>query len=58
MINIGIVVPDNPTTGSWVDVHLGMAVGVLDEEEAKASLAFLDELEEAVARAVESPETA
>lgn len=29
--------------GDWVEVHTGLAVGVLDEAEARARLAALDE---------------
>lgn len=46
-VNIGIVMPDEPKPGTWVDIHMGMAVAVLDEGEARASLDFLDELEAA-----------
>lgn len=47
-INIGIIERDQPTPGTWVDIHMGMAVAVLDPDEARASLEFLDELERAV----------
>lgn len=47
-VNIAIVAPDDPGPGTWVDIHMGMAVAVLDPEEARASLDFLDELERAI----------
>ncbi len=47
-VNIAIVAPDDPGPGTWVDIHMGMAVAVLDPEEARASLDFLDELERAM----------
>lgn len=47
-VNIAIIAPDDPGPGTWVDIHMGMAVAVLDPEEARASLDFLDELEAAV----------
>lgn len=46
-VNIAIIEPDDPQPGTWVDIHMGMAVAVLDPEEAQASLGFLDELERA-----------
>lgn len=46
-VNIGIIVPDRPGPGTWVDIHMGMAVAILDPAEAKASLEFLEELEAA-----------
>lgn len=44
-VNIAIVQDDHPKPGMWVEIHMGMAVGLLDPEEAEASLEFLDELE-------------
>jgi hydrogenase expression/formation protein HypC len=35
--------------GSWVVVHVGFAIGVVDEEEARRTLALLDELGELAA---------
>jgi hydrogenase expression/formation protein HypC len=46
-VNIAIIQPDEPQPGTWVDIHMGMAVAVLEAEEAKMSLEFLDELERA-----------
>ena len=46
-VNIAIIQPDKPQPGTWVDIHMGMAVAVLEPDEAEASLEFLDELERA-----------
>ena len=45
-VNIGIVEGAQP--GDWVDIHLGMAVSILDESEARAALQFLEEMEQAM----------
>ena len=37
--------PDAPV-GSWVVVHVGFAISVVDEDEARRTLALLDELGE------------
>lgn len=47
-INVAIIEIEDPKPGAWVDIHMGMAVAVLDEEEARSSLEFLEELERAV----------
>ena len=41
--------PDNLTqlVGCWVLVHVGFAMSLIDEDEAKATLALLEELGEA-----------
>jgi hydrogenase expression/formation protein HypC len=41
--------------GSWVVVHVGFAIGVLDEGEARRTLALLDELGELAAAGEEGP---
>lgn len=40
-INIGLLEPDEAVPGGWVLIHLGFALSPIGEEEAKASLAFL-----------------
>jgi hydrogenase expression/formation protein HypC len=46
-VNIAIIGPDEPQPGTWVDIHMGMAVAVLEPDEARESLDFLNELERA-----------
>lgn len=46
-VNIAIVQEDQPRPGMWVEIHMGMAVSLLDPAEAEASLEFLQELEDA-----------
>lgn len=43
-INIGLLELEDPGPGDWVDVHSGMAVALLDEEEARRTIAFLESL--------------
>jgi len=41
-INIGLLEPDEVIPGAWVLIHLGFALSPISEDEAKASLAFLE----------------
>jgi hydrogenase expression/formation protein HypC len=41
-INLGLV--DGADIGSWVLIHVGFAMSVIDEEEAAQTLAFLRQL--------------
>jgi hydrogenase expression/formation protein HypC len=41
--------------GSWVVVHVGFAISVIDEDEARRTLALLDELGELAAEGEEGP---
>lgn len=45
-VNIGLLVddPDGVTAGDWVLIHVGFAMAKIDEDEARRSLAFLEEL--------------
>ncbi|MDP8958856.1 MAG: HypC/HybG/HupF family hydrogenase formation chaperone [Actinomycetota bacterium] len=47
-VNVGLLEPKGVRPGEWVDVHTGFAVSVLDETEAKESLALLEEFERAL----------
>lgn len=40
-INISLIVDTGVTAGDWVLIHLGFAMSTIDEEEARANLAFL-----------------
>jgi hydrogenase expression/formation protein HypC len=41
-INVGLL--DGVTPGDWVLIHVGFALSVVDEEEAQATLALLEEM--------------
>lgn len=43
-INIGLIEDHDPQPGDWVDVHLGMALALIDEAQAEEALEFLDKL--------------
>lgn len=47
-IDVSLVALDNPENliGQWVLVHVGFAMSVLDEEEAKQTLAALNAMQE------------
>lgn len=40
-VNVSLIVDAGVAAGDWVIVHLGFAMAKLDEEEARANLAFL-----------------
>ncbi|MEO7555521.1 MAG: HypC/HybG/HupF family hydrogenase formation chaperone [Acidimicrobiales bacterium] len=46
VINIGLLLDgvDTVDVGDWVLIHVGFAMAKIDEEEAKSSLAFIEEL--------------
>lgn len=46
-INIGLVSPEGIRPGDWVLIHVGFALSKVDEEEARASLEFLQNLGQA-----------
>ncbi len=43
-INVGLLVPDGLDVGDWVLIHVGFALAKIDEDEARRTLAFLEEL--------------
>ncbi len=43
-INVGLLVPDGLEIGDWVLIHVGFALSKIDEEEARRTLAFLEQL--------------
>lgn len=43
-VNVGLL--DGVDVGDWVLIHVGFALSRVDEEEAKATLAFLEQLGE------------
>jgi hydrogenase expression/formation protein HypC len=61
-VNIGLLENEGIATGDWVLIHVGFAISKVNEEEARASLEFLqsigqayDEEIEAMQEAVEEP---
>lgn len=46
-INIGLLADDPPEPGEWVLIHVGFALSKIDEEEARATMDFLNGLGEA-----------
>lgn len=46
-INIGLLAEDPPEPGEWVLIHVGFALSKIDEEEARATMDFLNGLGEA-----------
>jgi len=43
-INVGLLVPDGLEIGDWVLIHVGFALAKIDEDEARRTLAFLEQL--------------
>ena len=43
-INVGLLVPDGLELGDWVLIHVGFALSKIDEEEARRTLDFLNQL--------------
>ncbi len=43
-VHVGLVAPDGLAVGDWVLIHVGFAMSKVDEEEARATRAFLEEL--------------
>jgi hydrogenase expression/formation protein HypC len=40
-VNVGLVTEEGVGPGDWVLIHVGFALSKIDEEEARATLAFL-----------------
>ena len=47
VVNVGLVENEGLKAGDWVLIHVGFAIAKMDEGEAKASMAFLQEMGEA-----------
>ena len=43
-INVGLLVPDGLEIGDWVLIHVGFALSKIDEQEARRTLDFLEQL--------------
>jgi hydrogenase expression/formation protein HypC len=48
-INIGLLDGERLAPGDWILIHVGFALSKIDEEEAKAALAFLEGIGQAYA---------
>jgi hydrogenase expression/formation protein HypC len=45
-VNIGPVERDGVKPGDWVLIHMGIAMSIMDPEEARSTLEFLERLEQ------------
>ena len=43
-INVGLLIPDGLEVGDWVLIHVGFALSKIDEEEARRTIEFLEQL--------------
>lgn len=43
-INVGLLVPDGLEIGDWVLIHVGFGLSKIDEEEARRTTEFLQQL--------------
>jgi hydrogenase expression/formation protein HypC len=43
-INVALVLPDGLEVGDWVLIHVGFALSIIDEEEARRTTDFLAQL--------------
>lgn len=46
-VHVGLLLPEGLEPGDWVLLHVGFAISKIDEDEAKRTIAFLEELGEA-----------
>ena len=44
VVNVGLVLPDGLEVGDWVLIHVGFALSKIDEEEARRTTRFLEQL--------------
>ena len=44
VINVGLLIPDGLKPGDWVLIHVGFALSLIDEAEARRTMEFLKEL--------------
>ena len=54
-VNVGLLAegPDRVDVGDWVLIHVGFALSKIDEEEARATREFLEQLGEAYEQELE-----
>ena len=55
-VNVGLLAPD-VAIGDWVLIHVGFAMSKIDEEEARATRAFLERLGEPYEQELEELKT-
>lgn len=49
-IHVGLLLPEGLEVGDWVLIHVGFAISKIDEDEARRTIAFLEELGETYER--------
>lgn len=45
-VNVGLVEEDGLDTGDWILLHVGFAISIIDEEEARETYRFLSQFDE------------
>lgn len=45
-VNVGLVEEDGLETGDWILLHVGFAISIIDEEEARETYRFLSRFDE------------
>jgi len=55
-INIGLLGDERPVPGEWILIHVGFALSKIDEEEARATLEFLETIGQAYTDELEALE--
>ncbi len=43
-INVGLLIPDGLEVGDWVLIHVGFGLSKIDEQEARRTTEFLEQL--------------
>ncbi len=43
-VHVGLLLPEGLDVGDWVLIHVGFAISKIDEDEARRTIAFLEEL--------------
>ena len=43
-INVGLLIPDGLEVGDWVLIHVGFALSKIDEDEARRTIEFHEQL--------------
>lgn len=46
-VHVGLLLPDGLDVGDWVLIHVGFAISKIDEDEARRTIAFLEQLGDA-----------
>lgn len=52
-VHVGLLVPDGLEVGEWVLIHVGFALSKIDEKEAHATYALLQEIGDAYEQELE-----